>query len=373
MCRECIRRRHERLPWHRIKEWTGLFFKDAALWQTGSKIYLGHDGAKCNFGGKCTNARPSEDPAASKEPAASDRPAHEPQQHEYRAWAEEFPLDDIDDDDFEEISEAVNVPICHPRLLPRPPNTDAMGNQFLTVIDTTGIHHMPFVHCFCNGRKDVDILLMELGLFPASFKDVETVFTFEVLDDFRIENLECKVSAWQYFNKLRRITCPFFPTSVANRYAELRRASRAWRNLKLYQEHGFGHHTTKPGIGGMAYFCAACPQPGVNLPDNWKENQNSDLYIRSFVHDGNFKAEHVAQKRPQDDVHLTNGELYMTAPEPYKQHLAKAVELAPKLAIKGVRRSRYLAWARRNSRLPCGQPSELFGAVTPPESPLNKY
>ena len=30
---------------------------------------------------------------------------------------------------------------------------------------------------------------------------------------------------------------------------------------------GFGHDLhRKPGNGDLAYFCPACPQPGVNLP-----------------------------------------------------------------------------------------------------------
>jgi len=26
--------------------------------------------------------------------------------------------------------------------------------------------------------------------------------------------------------------------------------------------------------GRMAWFCPACPQPGINLPDNWRDNPN---------------------------------------------------------------------------------------------------
>ncbi|KAG6326473.1 hypothetical protein ID866_12617 [Astraeus odoratus] len=36
-------------------------------------------------------------------------------------------------------------------------------------------------------------------------------FTFQVLDDFRIESLECKIPAFTYSQKLRRITYPPFP------------------------------------------------------------------------------------------------------------------------------------------------------------------
>ncbi|KAG6325868.1 hypothetical protein ID866_13221 [Astraeus odoratus] len=40
-------------------------------------------------------------------------------------------------------------------------------------------------------------------------------FTFQVLDDFRIKNLECKILAFTYSQKLRRITYPTFPHFAA--------------------------------------------------------------------------------------------------------------------------------------------------------------
>jgi len=34
---------------------------------------------------------------------------------------------------------------------------------------------------------------------------------------------------------------------------------------------GFGHSSlVKPGPGNLALFCAACPQPGINMPLHWR-------------------------------------------------------------------------------------------------------
>lgn len=190
-------------------------------------------------------------------------------------WDDNNLYEDMEEEDFQEVSEDIDVPTWHPHLLPRAPKEDDHGNGFITVVDVTGIHCIPVVQCLCDDNsEDIDLQFLAIGLFPASFKNVRTVFTFEVLDDFRLENLQCKVSAYHYYHKLRRITCPFFPTSVPSRYTELRRVSRMWRNLKLRQEHGVAHHRHQPGMGEMTYFCAACPQPGVNLRDTWKEDSN---------------------------------------------------------------------------------------------------
>ena len=46
-----------------------------------------------------------------------------------------------------------------------------------------------------------------------------------------------------------------------------------------------------------------------------------------MVTDGNFKADHVKQQNPEDDVTLTgNGEAYMTGEARYKKHISSTVE-----------------------------------------------
>ncbi len=48
--------------------------------------------------------------------------------------------------------------------------------------------------------------------------------------------------------------------------------------------------------------------------------------MRSVVVDGNFKADHVHQKRPDDDVWLTSGEGVYAEWTWYLRHLAVAKE-----------------------------------------------
>jgi len=47
---------------------------------------------------------------------------------------------------------------------------------------------------------------------------------------------------------------------------------------------------------------------------------------RSFVVDGNFTADHLRQKRPQDDVWLLNGQGMITGTHRYQEHLKVAIE-----------------------------------------------
>lgn len=50
-------------------------------------------------------------------------------------------------------------------------------------------------------------------------------------------------------------------------------------------------------------------------------------YLRQLVHDGNFSQAHLAQRTPEDDVWLTDGELLMVARKRYLEHLKVAIEI----------------------------------------------
>ena len=229
---------------------------------------------------------------------------------------------EFDDEDDDDILEAPTG--GKPNMLPQPDRFDTDGNPFITVVDVSGIHHLPVVFCSCDTTdSQIDIAYLRMGLFPASFERIKTLFTFDVLQDFRASNLECKTSAYQYYQKLRRLTCPAFPTAVLNRYRELRRVSRQYRNMKLWKMHGRAHDEPEgpegmvaaarrtdlagqvdldgePMVfdeeftraftqqepdavprGKLASFCPACPQPGVNLCDNWEDDDQQYAAVES--------------------------------------------------------------------------------------------
>ena len=95
--------------------------------------------------------------------------------------------------------------------------------------------------------------------------------------------------------------------------------------------------------GSMATFCALCTQPGINLPENWREYENrcvyrycyqeaanicfsKNLFMQGFMIDGNFQAEHMRMRNPENNVPLSDRTGFMVSKEPYKLHLKSAVE-----------------------------------------------
>lgn len=123
------------------------------------------------------------------------------------------------------------------------------------------------------------------------------------------------------------------------------RTSRQWRDLKARLTFGVAFDDDDEGgskLGRLAWFCPACPQPGVNLPPNWQEdpvqqvnyvlhfyqadNVSRWVYQKTLILDGNFTADHMKMKKPQDDVAFTDGEGYMVQDAPYRQHLKETLE-----------------------------------------------
>jgi hypothetical protein len=171
------------------------------------------------------------------------------------------------------------------------PQSDPAKETVICIVDVLGVFHHRFRWCCCESAEPTYAQLLRLGLYPASTDRPETAFTFSLLDYFNIDVVECKTSANNFYNKLRRLTNSLFPDAVPvrdfcfpllfivpinshqNRYRELMTISRQWHDLLLQKRFGFGHDLdSTPGNGDLALFCPACPQPGINIPSNTSED-----------------------------------------------------------------------------------------------------
>jgi len=96
-----------------------------------------------------------------------------------------------------------------------PPHLARPRDQsFLTLVHTNGVHFCDIRYCSCDGSEDSHLQLMMAGLFPATTKSPRTAFTFQVLDDFIRDNVECGTTAMNYYSKLQRLTSNAFPHAV---------------------------------------------------------------------------------------------------------------------------------------------------------------
>ncbi|KAG1784423.1 uncharacterized protein HD556DRAFT_1427833 [Suillus plorans] len=144
----------------------------------------------------------------------------------------------------------------------------------MVIVDKSGVHRLEIRCCECPNAMSPDIQMFRHRFFPASFNRPKTV-------------LECGTSAMNYYSKLQRMTSSMFPHLVPDRYRELMRVARQWRQLKTMKWHGFGHR--------------------INVLLSEDESLDDWKYTRSFVMDGNFKAEHLHPIKPFDEVWLSDG------------------------------------------------------------------
>ncbi|KAF9541075.1 hypothetical protein CPC08DRAFT_650715, partial [Agrocybe pediades] len=264
LCRRCIRHSHKSNPLHRLELWNGTHFVDTPSWKAGCYLLVSHA---------------------------------------------------MDTDTCEHLEKAIHLPNTAPRPfddnhVDDTPKTDMLLNSYVRVVHSTGIHHIALVMCSCHGEDSVPVDLLASKLMPSSLKKIRTLFTADLLDNFRLCNLELKSSAYQFYNLLRWITKPLAPSEVINVYDEFRRMTRLWRWMKKLKWAGYRHNKKNPlqaAPGKLANFCVACPQNGKNLPDDWKQRSEQWMYRPMWVADGNFKANHVRSAKPDTDFWLMDG------------------------------------------------------------------
>src|SRR5258707_9110891 len=96
----------------------------------------------------------------------------------------------------------------------KPGQNDNNGNQVIIIIDRSGVHEIGVRWYCCPNAPKRDMQLMAAGLFPATFQNPKTAFTFRVLEEFNLDNLECKTTPSQFIGCLRRLMSDEFPNTV---------------------------------------------------------------------------------------------------------------------------------------------------------------
>ena len=95
-----------------------------------------------------------------------------------------------------------------------PEDDNLFGDQSMTLIHVNGVFEHCICFCRCQGAISEHEQLFCHRLFPSTFDRPETAFTFDVLDYYGIDAMECKTSAQSFFQKLRRVTNNAFPDIV---------------------------------------------------------------------------------------------------------------------------------------------------------------
>ncbi|KZP24407.1 hypothetical protein FIBSPDRAFT_1011668, partial [Athelia psychrophila] len=206
---------------------------------------------------------------------------------------------------------------------PRP----APGDSFI-ILDTMGIHDVALAFCACATAHTDTTQLLRAGLYPATTQAPGTAATINALEHFHMLTFESKTSAFEYHNTLSRLTDNTGTEDVPDRYEELLRMIRQWRNLKMLKRAGHAHDPA--GIaatkeGECAVLCPACPQPGKNLAADWQDAPASIQYLFALFlgNDANFRMVRKRVSSEAADPTLSQGWSYFCEVTKYREHLAK--------------------------------------------------
>ena len=201
-CDKCLYTNHIFNLFHRIEIFTGFYYKTSALHQVNVFLWLGHNGQQCS----CYGEAPETSFQFSKGQSSTLMGFHF---REKEISHPDFNQALFDKETYSSASGGLDFNEFKP-----PIGVDSEGNPWITVVYTNGVHYLRAKFCGCVKAPSRHIQFLDASLYPATKKKPRTVFTFHVLDDFYLENLECKTAARNYYSKLRRLTSSVFPHLV---------------------------------------------------------------------------------------------------------------------------------------------------------------
>jgi CxC2 like cysteine cluster associated with KDZ transposases len=81
----------------------------------------------------------------------------------------------------------------------------AYNNDFV-VIALNGIHEISLDYCGCGQATSRTSQLLQARLFPSTVIDPKTAATFSVLEHFQLLSFTSKISGFEFYRALARIT-----------------------------------------------------------------------------------------------------------------------------------------------------------------------
>ncbi|KAG1884769.1 hypothetical protein F4604DRAFT_1878698 [Suillus subluteus] len=197
-------------------------------------------------------------------------------------------------------------------------------NDDFVVVDTHGIHEVSLDFCNCATAQSHIQQLLQISWFPSTTSDPKTAATFHILEHYHLLSFESKVSAFEFYNALSRMSDNTGLLPIKDRYDSFTRMIREWRHLKMLKRSWRGHDPS--GVDGTVegectVLCPACPHPGKNLPAGWKDAPRQWLYGLFLAIDANFRLKRKAVSSDSVDPSLSCGWGYFVEDKAYKDFL----------------------------------------------------
>ncbi|KAI0058288.1 hypothetical protein BV25DRAFT_1810998, partial [Artomyces pyxidatus] len=235
-----------------------------------------------------------------------------------------------------------------------------------TVLHTNGIHKVDLYFCGCSGVEQWT-QLRRFGWWPATPLEPQTAATSQVLKQFHLLSLQGKVTGFNYYRALELQTDNTGLLHLPDRLSSFMNIIRQYRHIQMMKRAGRGHAID--GIGGTqpgecAVLCPACPQPGLNLSDDWVDAPASEqwIYRRIIAMDANFRLKNKLRSSAANDPGFHTGLAYFVPEEGYNEHVSNyATQEEVRLLS---RCSGFAAIAKANTKNTKGLRATGVGAVS---------
>ncbi|KAK6992405.1 hypothetical protein R3P38DRAFT_2570469 [Favolaschia claudopus] len=202
------------------------------------------------------------------------------------------------------------------------------GSRKFTIVHHSGVHATRVAFCGCHENPpNKTRQLMRARLFPATMKETKSAFTFTVLKECHLHNLESKKASYNYMGALRRLTDNSF--TADDPYSNFLRSIRFWDYLtmlkRLGQMHGIDRLLPHRPEGNLVLYCPACPEPGFNSEPNASSVKTPE-FLRHLNQiqrtlDGNFQCNQYKKNSNPDDVSLCKGKAHFPVDRDYRAYL----------------------------------------------------
>ncbi|KAH9884219.1 hypothetical protein C8Q73DRAFT_644132 [Cubamyces lactineus] len=211
--------------------------------------------------------------------------------------------------------------------------------RMMVFVHEHGVSSMACSFCECaemaGGEQLVTsepLQLVEMGLYPASWKQPRTAYTITLLESYHLLSLQTHCSAEDFYTYLRRKTDNVAPKTVPDRYRELSNSAREFAYLRQCKRAGEmpGKTTTR---GSLTVKCPCCPQPGINMRVNWKDRCADYSYLDALFYsiDGNFRQSQRNKPMDKNDVALSRGAGYFADVDDFREYASKIGKPEPEL------------------------------------------
>ncbi|KAJ7429283.1 hypothetical protein B0H11DRAFT_2266310 [Mycena galericulata] len=222
----------------------------------------------------------------------------------------------------------LRVQLGHSRFSPC--GSPRPGHQDFTVLNWNGLHNVAVDFCGCSNSHLAGAprqQLLRMSWYPSTHAEPQTAATFRLLEMFHIMTLQGKVTTYDFYSGLEKLTDNTGMAKMKDRYKSFMRMMREWRHLVMLKRGGRGNDGTRRVAettpGELAVTCPACPQPGVNLPEDWgaAEGTKRFLYILFIAIDACFRLKRRLVSSEAKDPALGSGWAYFTEDAPYRAYL----------------------------------------------------